>query len=230
MKLRIKRLLEKAKHLPKRGRGPGKRIRVNPISQQERLWQELEQRTLRGIGLSLGQILCKACQGVGQVVGGGATKRLCDCVTRQVFRIVFGHYLWLGHQPAVTRWEQTANGLIYGLPGVEFRADFESTAKRVLTAQEHRVFVIYFLRGCAWPQCCRELGTGRGLFFHDVYLIESKLGTKLLRMRPAMFPLSTYFRHNRVIDPKLFAKAKHKRNIKWDYHRLTDRELYVPRP
>jgi hypothetical protein len=186
-----------------------------PISEAQRLRNEIRERSVRGIALSLGQMQCSACHGVGQHVGRGPIPALCGCVKRQVFRLVFRHYLWLANQPAVPRYELTENGLVHGLPGVEFRADFDITARRVLNEEQHRIYRYHFLLGADFRVCCRKLAMDRGTFFHAVYRIQQKLGSAFLAMSPSLFPLSEYFRANHEIDPALFAVRAGMRK-KWD--------------
>jgi hypothetical protein len=190
------------------------KVRKDPaVVEAERLLEEGRQTYLRGLALSLGQIYCAACHGTGQTQGRANLQVLCQCVKRQVFRIVFKCYLRLDGQPATPQYELTKNGMIYGLPGIEFRADFESTALRVLTEEEHRIYRYHFLLEADWRLCCRKLRMDRGTFFHAVYRIQQKMGAELLAMQPAsMFPTSNYFRSHHRVDPTLFAKPRRMNN------------------
>lgn len=76
----------------------------------------------------------------------------------------------------------------------EFAADFCLVSKRVLNAEEHRIFRYHFLLGADWRLCCDRLRMDRGTFFHEVYRIEQKLGHAYSELEPySLFPLEHYF-------------------------------------
>ncbi|MCC7497335.1 MAG: hypothetical protein IT160_07145 [Bryobacterales bacterium] len=93
----------------------------------------------------------------------------------------------------------------YEMPNVDFRADFETTVKRTLTARQWRIFTLYFVSEIDWPAIAAELGMDRGQFFHEVYRIEAKLGRRLAELEPySLFPIGRYF----TASPKGLNHAK----------------------
>ncbi len=73
-------------------------------------------------------------------------------------------------------------------------ADFCLVAKRSLDEADYRLFRYHFLLGADWKLCCRYLHLDRGLFFHQLYRIEQKLGRIFAELEPfSLYPLEDYF-------------------------------------
>lgn len=156
----------------------------------------------RGEMLALASANCVVCLGTGQRGSshnsGGASP--CGCALRAVFRIC--HRQWRDIQAKdASRWEVhfgTAKAphrrSCCGRKDQEYTADFELTARRVLTELEHGLFRLHYIQGCGFRLCCRRLGLDRGAFFHAIYRVEEKLGRALREMRPyALYPVDEYF-------------------------------------
>jgi hypothetical protein len=80
----------------------------------------------------------------------------------------------------------TARGLSVGIVPVEWMADFELTARRVLRVRpvEWAVFWHHHLGRVPWPECGRLTGLDRGEFFHAVYRVEMRVGRACMEARP----------------------------------------------
>ncbi len=132
--------------------------------------------------------------------------RICDCVYRRVFRACYDRYGELRQQEGNcaqrTILERASRregkcGLSAGFKAVEYLADFEMVARRVLASSplEHAVFRCHCLQGLDWKACLplisRHLGQplNRGTFFHAVYRMEQILGRAFLELQPySLFP------------------------------------------
>lgn len=94
-------------------------------------------------------------------------------------------------------------------------ADFDLVARRSLESDiERRVFTARYLLGADCELCCRQLHMDRGVFFHHVYRIETRLGRVFAELAPyPLYPVADYFssveRHSadapRLAVPELVA-------------------------
>jgi hypothetical protein len=83
---------------------------------------------------------------------------------------------------------------VWGMKNEEYMADFILVTRRTLNAYEYSIFKYHFLLGADWKLCCRKLKIDRGVFFHEIYRIQQKLGRTFRELEPhALFPLDEYF-------------------------------------
>jgi hypothetical protein len=147
----------------------------------------------RGFTATLAQRNCAACHGTGQASVWNEGKP-CACVARTIFRVALARYFEIGSgsHVASVRWGASRAGrpAHWSYPGIEFRADFELTALRVLDPLEAAVFWLHLIGGREWRICCARLQLSRGNFFHAVYRAERKMGIAL-RIR-GLFPIDEY--------------------------------------
>jgi hypothetical protein len=124
----------------------------------------------------------------------------CNCVFRAIFRACLNRFrqcvVTAGHSSSVTL--DLCQGLdgrrSYGRKKEEYIADFCLVSKRLLDAEEYRVFRYHFLLGADWRLCVRQMNIDRGNFFHCVYRIEQKLGRAFAELKPyGLYPLDEYF-------------------------------------
>ncbi len=88
----------------------------------------------------------------------------------------------------------SARRQVWGRKDEEYIADFCLVSKRYLEEDEYKLFRYHFLLGADWKLCCRFLKMDRGVFFHNVYRIQPKLGRVFRELQPcALFPLDEYF-------------------------------------
>lgn len=172
--------------------GPPKAIQPNPVEQE---WAR---------ALPLARSGCGVCRGTGRRV-----ESVCQCVLRSIFRACFEKYHNLQVMtgaigaPSYDRQKSTGLKRMWGIKRNEFIADFEIIARRALSADEHKLFTMYFLQNLKWEQCAGPLGVDRGNFFHGVYRIEAKVGRAFFETKPyGIYPIDEYMSNSRVEEPK----------------------------
>jgi len=164
--------------------------------------------------LALALHSCAQCRGSGLRLGMTAGVSPCNCVLRAIFRICYDRFIRCVRQERylskVTlephRGRQRPS--TWGRKDEEYIADFSLVARKVLDADEHRLFRFHFLLGADWKLCSRRLGIDRGNFYHAVYRVEQKLGRTFRELEPyALFPLDEYFHGaSRITPPKPIAR------------------------
>ncbi len=143
---------------------------------------------------------CSFCHGLGLKDGEDNQLEPCNCVLRGIFRACYTHFRHCVIQDrhlSVSRLE-LVNGSTshynWGRKDEEYIADFCIVTHRTLNDAEYRVFKYHFLLGADWRLCCRKLKVDRGMFFHFLYRIESKLGRVFRELKPyGLYPLGEYF-------------------------------------
>jgi hypothetical protein len=150
--------------------------------------------------LALAEQRCVHCWGLGLRQGRGDTTSPCHCVMRAIFRACYDRFRQCSaKEKYISRVSLEANPgrqrkSVWGMKNEEFIADFCLVARRTLTPAQHTLFKFHYLLGAEWPLCSRKLGIERGVFFHECYRIESKLGRAFRELVPyALFPLDEYF-------------------------------------
>jgi len=159
---------------------------------------------LAGVALSNANERCTYCQGTGRVKAYKAT-RVCVCAYRGIARKCMDRYRIIrtsGPWGKCSIQRSEGGGLMRGFKEVEFLADVDLAARRVLSAEERKVYELYSVGGFAWDQCARKLGMDRGNFFHAVYSVERKLGKAVYLA--GIFPAGRYLVED--VDPDQIAK------------------------
>jgi len=161
------------------------------------IWDPEEMR-----GLALRN--CRECWGAGVKWRRGLCGRPypCGCALRTIFRQCLAGYRRYEANCgsyAAARLSLSIRGAkrfrCWGLPQQEYCADFCLVGRRTLSGLRYRVFRLYFLAGLPWTECVRRFRIERGNFFHEVYLVEQRMGYALRTVQPyAMHPVSEYFR------------------------------------
>jgi len=135
----------------------------------------------------------------------------CGCVLRAVFRACYRRFRYLVTQEkhiSQARCEHTdgkEGRLAWGRKEEEFIADFSIVAKRILSAEEYKLFRFHFLLGADWKLCCRQMKMDRGDFFYSLYPLDEYFGGAVRGAAPARTP--TVFEmpilKRRRLDPPL---------------------------
>jgi hypothetical protein len=73
---------------------------------------------------------------------------------------------------------------------MEFRADFELTARRVLDATHLQIFFEHLVGEREWHEVNGRVGLDRGNFHHAVYRLEQMVGKELRRR--GIYPVEEY--------------------------------------
>jgi hypothetical protein len=123
----------------------------------------------------------------------------CNCVLREIFRACFNYFRFCvtqePHMPQ-SNLEHVLGATTnynWGLKNQEYAADFCLLTRRSLNAADYRMFKYHFLLGADWRLCCRKLHIDRGMFFHQLYRIEAKLGRVYRETEPyGLFPVYDY--------------------------------------
>jgi hypothetical protein len=149
----------------------------------------------RGILLAMSDPRCAECKGLG-----GEEGRPCRCVLRAIFRAVLERLARIYEHEARPMQVRHYSGnkrapwVSYSRQSEEFAADVHLIARRTLTERQWRVFQWHYMRGWTYRQCCARLKIERGLFFHECYRIEERLGRVFRELRPyRLFPTREYF-------------------------------------
>ena len=88
----------------------------------------------------------------------------------------------------------TVRRQVWGRKDEEYLADFCLVSKRYLDDDEYKLFRFHFLLGADWKLCCRQMKMERGVFFHNIYRIQQKLGRAFRELQPyALYPVDEYF-------------------------------------
>ena len=146
------------------------------------------------VPLALALPSCSHCHGFGKSRGRGGLET-CLCVYRQVFRDCMARVhrmrsepLEMARRPALRR-STSGSRLSYCFPNVEFAADLENSAKRILETRELLVWKYHYLQDLEWRECVSSVGRDlgrpidRGEFFHAAYRMERQLGRAWLELR-----------------------------------------------
>src|ERR1035441_3927799 len=143
---------------------------------------------------------CKYCEGHGARVTYKTKSSPCNCVFRAIFRACLARYrdcADTGTAFGTVSWEFCSGPTgrrVYSRKQEEYMADFCIVSRRVLDAEDYRLFDYYFLMGADWSLVARRLKMDRGNFFHAIYRIERTLGRTFAELKPyALFPLDEYF-------------------------------------
>lgn len=165
----------------------------------------------RGSCLALASASCVFCRGLGisQAQGGKVAvirqKKVCECVLRSCFRECFVRYLACkDRQASGSSWiERETGGVQYSRKSEEYIADFETVSFRTLAKRPKQlgIFKSHFLEGGDWKYCTAKLGLSKGEFFHNLYLLQERLGAEFHELEPyALHPVDLYF-GSRTLNP-----------------------------
>jgi hypothetical protein len=106
---------------------------------------------------------------------------------------------------AATRVEILTGGYrVYANKTAEYIADFEIVARNLFREPAlmnhnqytnlYEVFRSNVILGAQYKEASRMLGISPGNYFHAVYVMQQKLGRKLVETKPyALYPLDEYF-------------------------------------
>ena len=150
--------------------------------------------------IGLASTTCCYCEGVGLRMVYKNHTVPCSCVFRSIFRICLNRFRECNLAEGIAgtvSWEfcSGSNGCrSYARKREEFMADFCLISRRALEPAERQLFRFYFLLRADWKLCSRRLNLDRGVLFHAIYRIESKLGRAFAETEPyGLFPLDEYF-------------------------------------
>jgi hypothetical protein len=125
---------------------------------------------------ALADLNCAVCAGAGL-----RGDDHCNCVLRNVARSVL-YRLYELEAGLGSIQSPTIDGTSiqegYRVPGhraVEFIADVDLTARRILAPKDLALFNYHLRAGHDWRWCCARVGLDRGNFYHRVYAILAKL-------------------------------------------------------
>lgn len=150
--------------------------------------------------LAMAMEKCVSCGGFGLRTTRNAQQRVCNCVLRSIFRVCFDRFKTsMQRKESISRpnleHRSSPHGkMSWGRKDEEYVADFLLVVKRTLTESEYKVFNYHHLLGADWRLCCRKMKLDKGLFFHALYRIQSKLGYRFAEIEPyPLYPLHDYF-------------------------------------
>lgn len=153
--------------------------------------------------LALAAPQCAYCHGLGLRDGQDSRVEPCNCVLRQIFRDCYARFRACVKQDKYisrSRLELVSgshSNYSWGRKDEEYIADFCLVTHRTLSEAEHRIFKYHFLMGADWRLCCLKLNVDRGIFFHQVYRIQEKLGRVYRELEPyGLYPVEEYFENS----------------------------------
>lgn len=167
--------------------------------------------------LALASARCAHCHGLGlRTLDLEGPSQPCGCVLRNIFRACYARFRECTlNAKFITRMtlervkgpDKTGS---WSRKDEEFVADFCLVSRRALTEAEYHIFKYHYLLGADWNLCTRKLKMDRGVFFHQVYKIEQKLGRIYRELEPyALYPLNEYFASgNKDVKPFRLGAAK----------------------
>ncbi len=162
--------------------------------------------------IGLAKASCTLCHGVGVRVIRKDTEVYCNCTFRAIFRACLNRFRHCAcsadhigsislEVPRILEGRRS-----YGRKREEYVADFCLIAKRSLTRSDYTIFKYHILLGADWKMCCRRLNMDRGLFFHNLYRIEQRMGRIFCELKPyGLYPVNEYF--GAVVLRKPIARA-----------------------
>jgi hypothetical protein len=158
--------------------------------------------------LALSMSSCNRCHGGGLYTSRQTDSAPCNCVLRAIFRACYKRFRRYAGQektlskPTLSLTSSKDRRLSWCRKHEEYIADFYLISKRSLDDEEFRIFRFHYLLGADWRLCCRQLGIDRGIFFHNVYRIQQKLGRAFRETKPyGIFPIDEYL--NSVGSPEV---------------------------
>ena len=144
--------------------------------------------------LALASAKCKYCKGSGLLRHDDGPDQPCNCVLRVIFRGCFRRFIECACTVSLEIAVTQEAGAGWSRKNEEYLADFELIMRRVLTEGEQKIFRYHYLLGADSVLCCRKMGMQKGVFFHNVYRIQHKLGRAFREVEPyALFPTDEYF-------------------------------------
>jgi len=169
---------------------------------------------------------CVYCGGSGKVKR-HFVMRVCSCAYRGIAVKAMNRYrvLRMSGPWGRCRIERTqTGGLMRGFVEVEFLAEIDLAARRVLNGPELKVYELYEAQNADWRYCSARVGLNRGNFFHLVYVVEQKLGKALYLS--GIFPAGRYVGEevevSQIAKPKKtnYSSPMFRLNPKWNRHIL----------
>jgi hypothetical protein len=138
---------------------------------------------------------CRGCGGSGFAGG-----ELCACVCRRVFQVCYRRFRVCAEADAFARvvtFRENRRGVERHLMWIrrneDYCADFEASARRVLSAQLYRVFRLCHVLGAATDLVARRLSMSRSVLYGMVAEIEERAGRELALMQPySLYPPQAY--------------------------------------
>jgi hypothetical protein len=123
----------------------------------------------------------------------------CHCVFRAIFRACFERFREYANasvQPGAVTLESNQGPTghrFYSFKRQEYVADFHLAARRVLSAEDYKLFRYVYLLGADSVLCGRFWGIDKSVYFHGIYRIEETLGRYLAELKPyPLFPVDEY--------------------------------------
>lgn len=143
---------------------------------------------------------CTECRGAGLRRWRGGAQAPCYCVYRAIFRACYARFRYCVEKEkylskvSLVACQGSDRRRTYERLVEDYIADFCLVSRRFLEPRQHRIFRYHYLLGADWRLCCRQLRLGRGLFFHEVYRIQQRLGRVFRELEPyGLYPLDEYF-------------------------------------
>lgn len=152
----------------------------------------------RGLAMVQARPGCGLCAGFGRMGVRGAP---CTCAYRGIFteclekfRALVESRDGIGRDCFLEL--SRAGPVMASLKQVEFMVDFETVAKRPLSALRRQILELHFLQGMEWRPCSARLRMDRGNFWHEAYKVMEESGKALANA--GVWPLDEYFGARRV--------------------------------
>ena len=158
----------------------------------------------RGSALALARNQCTCCHGSGLTLDRRGCFRPCDCVSRNIFRLVIERRQIL-RSPVSSGMEILAailsapqkggkrRGTTWGFKTAEFCADVDLCVNRTLRGRDRKIYWLHF-HGLDGDALARKLGCTRPYVYRRLQEIEAKLGRKFAEMAPyPLYPVDEYF-------------------------------------
>jgi hypothetical protein len=159
--------------------------------------------------LALAQQSCTFCYGLGLRAGRNGCSTPCNCVFRNIFKACYARFRQCtSKEKYISRVSLEANPgrqrkSVWGLKNEEYIADFTLVSRRTLQGDALQTFIFkyHYLYGADWKAVVRQWNAhpkhpqiDRGMFFHEVYRIQQRLGRVFRELEPhSLFPLDEYF-------------------------------------
>jgi hypothetical protein len=175
-------------------------VAADPTVRRQRGHRIMKKQWSRSETLALSTRKCAHCRGTGLRFGKRGKLSPCQCVLRRIFRVCYAKFREcvsrekFVSRPSLERRGGATGRLTWSRKHEEYAADFLLVTRRALTERQMEIFRVHYLLGADWRLCVRRFQMEKWAFFHDIYIMEQKLGRLYRELEPySLFPLDEYF-------------------------------------
>jgi len=151
--------------------------------------------------IALAKMNCNDCRSLGLCKNSTGAHIPCTCVLRAIFKIChrrFKSASMQGKRVSTVKLERSGSGqsshMYFSRKNEEYIADFQLTARRVLTPEQYKLFRFHYLLGAEVKLVAAQVRMTHDNLLHHYSRMEITLGRAFRETEPfPLFPLDEYF-------------------------------------